>query len=167
MPNIRDSFVSLVGYHIVRVSQRPTITAGLYGDGDALGGRLEFGNATRFPNGSGIVLSASIIDLAAQNAGIDLILFNQSFIADVDNAVFDPTDAAHQNLVGVIKFAADETGDWVSFNDSSIATKANLWLPFTTVGTQILYGHLRINDATPPTYAATNDITVTLHILQS
>jgi hypothetical protein len=165
MPNIMERDIERVGFDIVTVSVRPTVTAGAYSAKDAVGGRLQFDNSVRFPNGAGIILGATLIDLSGQvvtNAALDLVLFNQSFTADADNAVFDPTDPAMQNLIGVIRFV---TADFILFNANTQATRTDIWMPFTTVGTTSLFGQFMCPGT--PTYVATNDVTIKLRILRS
>ena len=145
----------------IEITQTPTITAGAYTAGDAVGGLLTFADAVRTNGGGGIVSKVVIIDDAAQLAPLDLVLFNQTFTATADNAAFDPTDADLQNCIGYIDIAAT---DYANFNDNAVAAKsAGLRMPYPIIlsGTS-LFGQLVVRGA--PTYAATDDLTIKLTI---
>lgn len=149
-----------VGGNIIQAAATPTITAGAYAAGDAVGGKLEFTVANNGAN-RGVVVSATLIDKAKQNIEADLFLFSADFTPTADNDPFDPSDADLLNCIGVIKFAS---GDYFSANDNSVAF-VNKTLPFTlTPPGVILYGQLVTRGA--PTYASTSDIKVLLGVLQ-
>ncbi|MDZ4766519.1 MAG: hypothetical protein SGI73_18435 [Chloroflexota bacterium] len=133
----------------------PTITAGAYSSGDALGGKLTFmlGSLS-----SGVIQSLRLVDLAKQNAEIDLVLFGADFSATADNAVFDPSDADLANCLGAIKIA---NSSYASFNDSALASVYGIGLTFQT-GSAI-YGQLVVRGT--PTYASTSDISLQIGIL--
>ena len=145
----------------IEITQTPTITAGAYAAGDAVGGLLTFADAVRTNGGGGIVSKVVIIDDAAQLAPLDLVLFNQTFTATADNAAFDPTDADLQHCIGYIDIAAT---DYANFNDNAVAAKSTgLRMPYPIIlsGTS-LFGQLVVRGA--PTYAATDDLTIKLTI---
>ena len=144
-----------------RISLTPTITAGIYAAGDALGGRLEFAAAAREAAAGGTITKVVIVDEAQQLAPVDLVLFDQAFTATADNAPFDPTDADLANCIGYIDVAAT---DYADFTDNSVAAKASgLRMPFDYVldGT-VLYGQLVVRDT--PTYVAIDDLTVMITV---
>lgn len=158
-----DTGVSTSTFDVVRISVTPTITAGAYAAGDALGGLLTFPNAVSVAGGAGLITKVVIIDDAQQLAPVDLVLFNQTFVATANNAPFDPTDADLQNSIGYVNIAQT---DYASFADNSVACKASgLRMPFEFVlatGQTSLFGQLVVRNT--PTYAATDDITVILTI---
>ena len=143
----------------ITITQTPTITAGAYTSGDALGGLLTFGGATILASGSGIIQKVVITDDDNELQPIDLVLFNQTFGATADNAAFAPSDADLQNCIGHISVAAT---NYSSFDDNAVATKRNVGFPFTAVGTG-LFGQMVIRDVGG--YAATDDITIKITIL--
>jgi hypothetical protein len=157
------TFVGTVGYDVFEVSITPTITAGAYTAGDALGGRLEFVGVVRTAGGGGTIEKVVIIDNAVQSAPIDLVLFNQTFTPTADNAAFDPSDADLQNCIGYVSVA---NTDYAEFNDNAVASKCSgLQMPFEYVlaaGGSSLFGQLviRVGD----TYAAVNDITIKITV---
>lgn len=149
---------------IVYKTATPTITAGAYSAGDALGGLLTFATANRSSGLAITILSAQILDLHKQSAATDLVLFDRTFTATADNDPFDVGDADLPNWRGAIEFVA---GDYFAFNDSSAAswpqTTANSGFPILLNGTS-LFGQLVTRGT--PTYNTTSDITVGLTILQ-
>jgi len=95
-----------------------------------------------------------LTDAAKQDADIDLVLFDQDFTATADNAAFDPTDADLENV-----------SDYADFDDNSAANVRQIGMVFKCSGTGTsLYGQMVIRVA--DTYAATDDVTVKLLILQ-
>jgi hypothetical protein len=156
-----DPFPVSIG-DIIRIFITPTITAGAYTAGDAIGGRLEFANAVWTDGGKGVIEKVVVVDRDQEQAPIDLVLFNQAFTATVDNAPFDPSDADLLNSLGYIDVAAT---DYADFSDNSVAAKASgLRMPFAfqlASGT-ILYGQMVVRSG--PTYTATSDLTIILTI---
>ncbi|MHC4176259.1 MAG: hypothetical protein ACYSWU_02065 [Planctomycetota bacterium] len=156
-------FLGSVGYDEFEISITPTITAGAYTAGDALGGLLTFASVVRTAGGSGEITKVVITDNAQQSAPIDLVLFNQTFTATADNAAFDPTDADLSNCIGYIPIAAT---DYAEFNDNGVAAKTSgLQMPFPydlAAGGTSLFGQMviRIGD----TYAAVNDIQIKITV---
>jgi len=144
------------------IAQQPTVTAGAYSANDAVGGLLTFANACEKGRRSGIVQSVVIIDEAKQSVALELHLYNRTFTPTADNAAVDPTDADLANYVGSVKIA---TGDYTDFADNSAATVATSGLGFELVsGGTSLFGQLVTRGT--PTYAATDDVTVKIVILQ-
>jgi len=146
---------------IKSISQTPTITAGLYSGGDALGGLLTFAQMTN-AQGTGIVTSFIVIDEGAQSAALDLVLFDQTFTATADNSAFTVSDADAVNIIGVVPVVA---GDYVDMMASDTATVKNIGLAFKARNTGTIFGQLVTRGT--PTYAATDDITVKLVVEQS
>lgn len=147
------------GGKVVRISVTPTITAGAYSAGDAVGGLLTFSNAARASGGSIVIEAAVLIDYDQELAPIELVLFDRTFTNTADNSPFDPSDADLANVVGVIPFST-----YYSFNDNSVAPRSALGLAAKLNGTD-LFGQLVVRTA--PTYTATSDISVILHIIQN
>jgi len=143
------------------VTATPTITAGAYSAADALGGKLTFASAVRVSGGSGVIYGVVITDAAKQDAEIEIVLFDRDFTATNDNAAFDPSDADLANIIGVIPVYAS---DYFDFNDNSVACVRSVGMPFVVDSGTSLYGQMVIRDG--DTYAATDDITVKLLILQ-
>jgi len=142
-----------------RIPVVPVISAGTaYASGDALGGKLMFGDAVRQDIKTGRITKVVVIDNAKQLAPLDLVLFDRTFTSAADNAPFDPTDADMQNCIGHLSVAA---ADYASFVNNSIATVDNISFGYTLDGTT-LYGQMVVRGT--PTYVATDDLTIILTV---
>ena len=138
----------------------PTITAGAYAAGDAVGGLLTFAQAASIYKGDAILTKIVIIDDAMQDAILDLWLFDQTFTPTADNDPFDISDADLQNCVGVLHIVA---ADYEDALDNSVAT-VECEFDFTLVATGTsLFGQL-VNPTDTPTYAAIDDLTIKLTV---
>lgn len=139
------------------ISQTPTITAGAYSAGDAIGGKLTFSGCPE----NGIIHGATLIDKAEQSAAIYLVLFDADFTAVSDNAAFSVTAGEQPNIIGVISFAA---ADYVDIGGDTVNTKMGLALPYELSSeTGRVYGQLFTTGT--PTYGATSDLIVKLAVL--
>lgn len=142
-----------------RISQTPTVsTSPAYTAKDAVGGLLTFANAARVSGGTLILQTVAIIDNSQQMPVLDLVLFDRTFTASTDNAVFAPSDADLANIVGVVSLAA-----WSDFSTNSVAVRAGLGLAIKLNGTS-LFGQLVTRST--PTFVATSDIVVLIECLQ-
>ena len=156
-----ESIYRLRKHSTIVFKDTPTITAGAYSANEAVGGLITFTNvATTDSRGSGVIQSITIIDDAAQNAELELHLFDRTFTATTDNAAFDPTDADLENYIGYILVT---TADYAGFVDNSAAHVSNVGLAFNLAGTS-LFGQLVTRGT--PTYAATDDLTIKIGVLQ-
>ena len=146
----------------VTLSVTPVINTAIYTAGDALGGLLTFTSAVHDGRESGVIQAFIIIDDALQSDITELHLFNQTFTASANNAIFSPSDADLQNYIGYVECIV---ADYTDFEDNSAAAAKNINLPFNLVsGGTSLFGQLVTRGT--PTYAAVDDITVKLVILQ-
>jgi hypothetical protein len=143
------------------IVQQPTVTAGAYSAGDAVGGLLTFANAARVSGGGGVIKSVTIIDDAGQDAELELWLFDRTFTAMADNAAWAPSEADLENLVGVIS-TADSARGWMAAGTPSVIT-IDVATRFDLNGTS-LFGQLVTRGT--PTFAATDDVTVKVGLLQ-
>ena len=137
------------------ITQTPTVTAGAYVAGDAVGGLLTFADAARSQL-TGVVTTVVITDKAAQGVDLELVLFGTTFTPTADNAPFDPSDADLLNIIGVIP-----VDNHFAFNDNGVSHRRNVGLWFEAQATTI-YGQLVTRGA--PTYASTSDLQVTIVI---
>lgn len=141
------------------IRQTPTVTAGSYSVGDALGGRLEFTGAAQSGFG-GVIAVISLVDKASQAGEIDIVFFDSAFTATADNAAFDPTDA---ELASSYLFTETiEATDYDTFADNSVATKS-VTLPFRLPSGTTLYAQMVTRSAS--TYASTSDLTIAVGVI--
>lgn len=136
----------------------PTITAGAYSANDAVGGKLEFPGVSVQ---HGLLHSITIIDKANQKAAMNLVLFDDDFTPDADNAAFSVEADGIDNIVGIVAISAD---DYVTIGSIAVATIRNLSLPIkNTIESGKLYGQLMTTGT--PTYASTTDLIIKAGIL--
>lgn len=150
---------------IVSVAVTPTISTTIYAAGDAVGGLLTFANAARTTGFPIRITDVVIIDRDQELAPFDLVLFDRTFTATADNAVFAPSDADMANCVGVIEIVAN---DYHNFSTNAVAhwpetTAGNRGLSVVLNGTD-LFGQLVARST--PTYTATSDLTVKVIVEQ-
>jgi len=144
------------------VAATPVLTAGTaYTAKDAVGGKLTFANVIPSDGLSGILQAVTVIDKDSEAAELMLVLFNQDFTASTNEAAFDPSDADLANVIAKVTIAAS---DYTAFNDNSVAQVRNLGLPFTLAGTTTSISGQMMCTGTP-TYTATSDLIVKLHIM--
>ena len=142
-----------------KLVQKPTITAGAYSAGDAVGGLLTFENAALVSGAGGFVTDMQLIDDAGQDAELELWLFDQTFTAMADNAAWAPSEADLENLIALI---TTDDGAWFAAGTPSVA-RVECLQRYALAATS-LFGQLVTRGT--PTYAATDDITVKIGVSQ-
>jgi len=143
------------------IAQTPTVTAGAYSANDAVGGLLTFANAARSSGSGGVIMTVTIIDDAGQDAELELWLFDRTFTAMSDNAAWAPSEADLENLVGVLSTEDSDQGYLAAGTPSAVTI--NQAMRYDLNGTS-LFGQLVTRGT--PTFAATDDVTVKLGLLQ-
>lgn len=141
------------------ISQTPTVTAGAYSANDAVGGLLTFANAARSSGGGGVIKDVLFLDDAGQDVTLELWLFKDTFTAMADNAAWAPSQSDLRNLVAII---TSDDGSWCAAGTPS-ACVVEVSQRYDCDGTA-LYGQLVTRDT--PTFAATDDVTVIIGLLQ-
>jgi hypothetical protein len=149
-----------VGGKTNKFTATPTVTAGAYTAGDAVGGQIVFKEALNDKSFSGIIQDLIIIDDAGQDVDLELWIFNRTFTAIADNAAGAFSEADLENLVGVISTA---DGAWYESGTPSAATVRNLGLVVKGLGRDLF---CQLVTRGTPTFAATDDVTVKIGILQ-
>ena len=142
----------------ISISQTPTVTAGAYSAGDAVGGLLTFANAARASGDGGVIKDLLILDNAGQDAELELWLFNATFTAMADNAAWAPSEADLRKLVAIVSTA---DGAWFAAGTPS-AARVECSQRYDCAATS-LFGQLVTRGT--PTFAATDNITVVLGLL--
>ena len=141
------------------ISQTPTVTTGAYTAGDAVGGLLTFANAARVSGGGGVVKDLIILDDAGQDVELELWIFDSTFTAMADNAAWAPSEADLRKLVGII---STSDGAWFAAGTPS-AARVEASQRYDLTGTS-MFGQLVTRET--PTFAATDDISVIIGLLQ-
>ncbi len=132
----------------------PTMDTNAYAVGDAVDDVQTFPRALEFGK-TGYIQSVTVKDLAKQNGAFDILFFSAAVTSTItDNAALDLDDADLANYIGHVSISS---GDYVSLNDNSVATKSNIALPIhTSIENGDVQAVIRANDA--KTYGAA-DIT--------
>ncbi len=156
-----ENHLGQIGGEGTTISQTPTVTAGAYTADDAVGGLLTFANAARVSASGGIIKNVLIVDDAGQDAELELWLFNQTFTAIGDNAAWAPSEADLENCIAVISTADSAQGYMAAGTPSVVDIEVSR--RFDLTGTS-LFGQLVTRGT--PTYAATDDLTVKVMLLQ-
>lgn len=150
--------IGITSYGIT-ITQTPTITKIRYRKGYNVGGLLTFANAARIIGGGGIIKDMLIIDAAGQDAKLELWIFDQAFTPGADNTFWAPVDTDLHNLITII---TTEDGAYFSGSTPS-ACPIEVARRYDCIGTD-LFGRLVTRGM--PTYAATDDLTVRIMLLQ-
>jgi len=157
-----ENHIGNVGSEGITIPQTPTITAGLYSAGDAVGGLLTFAGAARTSGGGGVIKGVVIIDDDGEDVELELWLFNQTFTAMVDNAAWAPSEADLENFIGVVSTLTSDQG-WMAAGTPSVCD-IEVAKRYDLVGTS-MFGQL-VNPTGTPTWTATDDLTVKVALLQ-
>lgn len=152
------SRVTTVEDHVT-ITQTPTITAGAYSIGRAVGGLLTFANATLGNGRQGEIITLVIVDLGRQEAALDLVLFDRTFTPAADNTAFNPSNADLANSIGMIAVLPEH---YTRFVSNSLAMIRPVGLYCTTGANANIYGQLVVRGI--PSYGSTVDLTVKLTV---
>ena len=157
------AFTSGIHGEGITLVQKPTITAGAYSANDTVGGLLTFPLAARtnISEGGSILTNVLIIDDAGQDAELELWLFNQTFTAIADNAAWAPSEADLENCIAVVSTTG---GTWDAAGTPSVIDIECMRRIDLVAGGTSLFGQLVTRGT--PTYAATDDLTIKIKLLQ-
>jgi len=160
-PAASELHIGQVGGEGITIQQTPTVTAGIYSANDAVGGLLTFANAARVATYGGVIKNALLIDDNGQDAVMELWLFDVTFTAIADNDAWAPSEADLRNLVCVIS-TNDAANGWAAAGTPR-ACAIECSYRYDAEGTS-LFGQLVTRGT--PTFAATDDVTVQIGLLQ-
>ena len=156
-----ENHIGQVGSEGTTIALTPAVTAGVYTAGDAVGGLLTFADAARVSGGGGVIKNIIIIDDAGQDAELELWLFDRAITAMSDNAPWAPSEADLENFIGAIS-TEDSTQGWLAAGTPS-AIDVEVSRRYDLNGTS-LFGQLVTRGT--PTFAATDDVTLKVGLLQ-
>lgn len=140
----------------------PTVTAGAYAAGDAVGGKMEVANAARESGGGGVVKSVCIIDDAGNDFEGEIWIFNDDIAEVADNAAWSTVaEADLHKLAGVICTNDSEQGWLAAATPSTITIERAL--RYDCVATSL---YVQLVDRTGATFSAVDDVTIILGLLQ-
>jgi len=155
--NITD--IGVVSTKGTTISQTPTVSAGAYSAGDNVGGLLTFADAAAVTGGGGVIKDVLIIDDAGQDAVLELWLFDTTFTAGSNNDAWAPTEAQLHTLITVV---STSDGAWIAGGTPSVCP-IEVARRYDCTGTS-LFGRLVTRGT--PTFAATDDVTCRIMLLQ-
>ena len=154
-----ENHIGYISGHGKTISASPVITAGSYSAGDAVGGLITFVNAARVSGGGGVLKQVVLVDDAGQDAEMELWLFNATFTAIADNLAWAPSEADLEKLICVV---STTDGAWRAAGTPS-ANVIEVAQRYDLTGTS-MFGQLVTRGT--PTFAATDDVTVKIGLLQ-
>ena len=154
-----ETHLGQVGGEGKTIALTPTITAGAYSAGDAVGGLLTFANAGRASAEGSVLTDVLLIDDAGQDAELELWLFDRTFGAIADNGAWAPTEADLENCIAVVSTV---DGTWRAAGTPSVIN-IEVTRRIDITGTS-LFGQIVTRGT--PTYAAVDDLTVKIQLLQ-
>ena len=157
--NLGDIDIPITSYGTT-VALIPAISAAaIYHAGDAVGGLLTFANSARVAGSGGVIKSVLLVDDSGTDVALELWLFNVMFGAIADHAAWAPVEADLEKLIGVI-YSTD--GTWAAAGTPS-ANTIEASIRYDLVGTS-MFGQLVTRGT--PTFAAVDDVTVKVQLLQ-
>jgi hypothetical protein len=154
-----ENVIGLIGSVGTTISASIVVTAGAYSAGDAVGASLAFANAARVSGYGGVIKDVLILDDAGQDAEMELWLFSASFTGMADNDAWDPSQADLRNLVAIV---TTDDGAWFAAGTESVA-RIEVSQRYDLDGTT-MFGQLVTRGT--PTFAATDDVSVFVGLLQ-
>ena len=158
--NLGDIDIPITSYGTT-VALIPAISAAaIYHAGDAVGGLLTFANSARVAGSGGVIKSVLLVDDSGTDVALELWLFNATFVAMADHAAWAPAEADLEKLIGVI-YSTD--GAWAAAGTPSVNSIKAIGLRYDLTGTS-MFGQLVTRGT--PTFAAVDDVTVKVQLLQ-
>ena len=159
-PAASELHIGQVGGEGIRIQATPTISAAaIYAAGDCVGGLMTFAGAARVAGGSGVIKNVMINDDDGEDAALELWLFTETVTVPGDNAAWAPSEADLRKLICVIP---SSDGAYFAAGTPS-ACDIECARSYNVTATS-LFGQLVTRGA--PTYTATDDISVTVSLMQ-
>ena len=142
------------------ITATPVLTTAAYTAADAVGGVLTFADAARVAGGGGYIKDVVIIDDAGQDDDLELWLYNDSITEIGDATTYAQTEAELHTLVAVV-LTSTGSGWLPTGTPSASITEVNQRYVCTDTS---LYGQLVCRGT--PTFAAVDDVTIRVSLLQ-
>jgi len=144
----------------ITITVTPTVDTAIHASGDNVGGLMTFAAAAQVSGGGGVIKDVTIVDDESQSGVLELWLFDTTFTAGSTNDVWTPTEAELHTLVTVI---STSDGTWVSGGATATTCSIEVARRYDCAATS-LFG--RLVTRSTQTYAAVDDVTVRLKLLQ-
>jgi hypothetical protein len=128
-----------------------------YSVGDQMGAQMTFAGAAVDSGGTGVILSAVVLDKADVTTDMRLHLWKASVTLASDNAAFSVSDADMQNYLGFIPVTTTDVGA------NRVGYLSNVGIGYSCAATSLFVG---VETRTAHTFfAAATDLWVALHFL--
>ena len=139
----------------------PTITAGAYTAGDAVGGQMDFDLALGLERKSGLVRSARVVDASGAKSPLWVFCFDQDFTEASDNAAiaYSIADISHAILIVSVT-----TPDYTELGVNGTVAQIED-IDKRVKGTDT-YLRCQMQTISAPVYNDVNELTVCLDILK-
>jgi hypothetical protein len=138
----------------------PTITAGAYSAGDAVGELLELEEAAREAAGGGFITNITMVDKAGEEAETEFWFFSGSITDVDDNDAWEPAVA---DLLECVGFVSSGDGAYAAAGTPSLLSVECLLRFDLPAGTSLF---LKVVTRGTPTYTSTSDLVVSVGIAQ-
>lgn len=133
----------------------PTITGGAYSQNDCVGGVITIEKVGQ----DGTIMSVVMADDGDQGSSFEFWFFRSAPVGVADNEVFSLSDADIGLCVGVL--ALDT---WFDAVTGQVLAVDNIAMPFATDNGD-LFLMMKVDDASAPTYVATDDLHISFGIV--
>jgi hypothetical protein len=118
-----ETHLGEVGGNSVVVELTLSLDTGAYADGDVLAATQELSSAMRVNGGTGVWQSLTLLDEDDQGGILDIILLRTNVAIGTENAAVSITDAAADEIIGIVEVAA---ADYVDMVNSQLVVKGSL-----------------------------------------
>jgi hypothetical protein len=115
-----DTIQGLLGRTTKVIEVTLSLDTAIYADGDVLAATQEVAGALWDGGGRAIVYSITLLDKDDQGGALDLVFLKANSAIGTENAAVSVTDAAADNICGVVEIAA---ADYVDLINSQIVGK--------------------------------------------
>lgn len=145
--------------NIITINITPTISTSAYGGGDNIGGLLKFKTPDLTENQRVLLQSMVLTDANTQQAAINCVFFREkpALTTFTDNGILTVNDA---DLPKIIHSQSIST--YIAFSNNAFSSSGAIAVPLFY--TDAIYAAL-VTTGTP-TYAATNDISLSINLIQ-
>ncbi len=137
------------------------VVAGAYADGEALGEKFTLTDAVTRVNGSGKIISITVVDRNELGIAFDVMFVNEDFTPTAQQAAINTSSTDDIKVAGLVRIASP---DYTDVGAALIATKPDINLGYRCVTRTDLVGQCIARDS--GTFAATNDMQLTIVVEQ-
>lgn len=141
------------------VTVTPTITAGAYSANDAVGGLMTFSGVVGTKK-TGVLSTVKVVDDGDQGAALVIACADASFTSPGDNNANSLSDADGAKIVAQVSITGS---DYIDHGGVKVAVVGGINQLVTSTDSSL---YCQASTSGTPTYAATDDLHITLSVLQ-